>query len=253
GWGCEGTEDRPPGHRRARAGRRRRRLPRARLHAGRHARRSDGEGEGGLPPRRRIAARAAGADHSRLGDRALPAEPARPAPRLPAGGRHRWRSGRAEGEGRRAARRGAAPRSGRLPRGLHPSARGGRRAPGAEAGVKPAALAFAPHSGWAAVIALGGPGPALLYRGRVEMADSALPGAPQPYHALEGLPPVEAERGLARYQASAAKLARAGLRQVLSAVEEQGYAPRAVGILASSGRQGGSLAAILAAHPLIHT
>lgn len=119
--------------------------------------------------------------------------------------------------------------------------------------MKPAALGFAPHSGWAAAIALGGPGPALLYRGRVAMADPALPGAPQPYHALEGLPLAEAERGLARYQASAARLARAGLRAVLAALEKQGYAARAVGILASSGRRGGSLAAILAAHPLIHT
>ena len=119
--------------------------------------------------------------------------------------------------------------------------------------MKPAALGFAPHSGWAAVVALGGPGPELLHRGRLEMTDGALPGAAQPYHALEGQPLPQAARRLARYQAAAARLARTGLRQVLAALEKQGYAPRAAGILASSGRQGSSLAAILAAHPLIHT
>ena len=118
--------------------------------------------------------------------------------------------------------------------------------------MKPAALGFAPHSGWAAVVALG-PGPALLHRGRLEMTDGTLEGAAQPYHALEGQPLPQAARRLAGYQAAAARLARAGLRRVVAALEEQGYAPRAVGILASSGRRGSSLAAILAAHPLIHT
>ena len=121
-----------------------------------------------------------------------------------------------------------------------------------------AALGFAPHSGWAVVVAVGLDGgrkgaPRVLYRGQVEMADDALPGARQPYHALEGLPLPEAERGLLRFQAAAARLARAGVKQVVAAVQREGHTPRAAGILDSSGRQGRSLAAILAAHPLIHT
>ncbi|HYM27621.1 MAG TPA: hypothetical protein VET66_05700, partial [Steroidobacteraceae bacterium] len=53
--------------------------------------------------------------------------------------------------------------------------------------------------------------PEVLARVRVGLADEALPGCRQPYHALEGLPLAQARRGLARFEASAAALARSAL------------------------------------------
>ena len=65
-----------------------------------------------------------------------------------------------------------------------------------------AAVGFAPHSGWAAVVVLSGDprAPQVVARERIEMADPKLPGAPQPYHAVEGLTVAKAEEWLARYQ-----------------------------------------------------
>ena len=73
-------------------------------------------------------------------------------------------------------------------------------------------LAFAPHSGWAAAIAIGGSGrePSLVARERLELA-GRLPGARQPYHAIEPLPLAEAGARLAAFRESAAALAIAGV------------------------------------------
>src|SRR5215469_7728070 len=116
-------------------------------------------------------------------------------------------------------------------------------------------LGFAPHSGWAAVVALGGTvkAPAVVLRERLEMTDAALPGSKQPYHALEGRPLAEAERLLAQYQASAVALASQGLRNLVTRAGTAGAEPRSAGILDSAGRSGATLEAILASHALIHT
>jgi hypothetical protein len=120
---------------------------------------------------------------------------------------------------------------------------------------KRAALGFSPHSGWAALIALGGDlrSPELLLRERVEMTNSRLPGPKQPYHAVEGMPVGKAARLLERYLKSATDLATEGLRAAGEKLEAKGYSPRVVVILQSSGRQASSLDAILASHALIHT
>lgn len=114
-------------------------------------------------------------------------------------------------------------------------------------------LGLAPHSGWAALVILGGTArsPRVLARERLEMTDAALRGSGQPYHALEGLPLAEARRRLTRLEASAAALALAGLCAILERAATG--APRAAGILAAAGRGDGTLAAILASHALIHT
>ena len=59
-----------------------------------------------------------------------------------------------------------------------------------------AALGFAPHSGWAAVIGIGGTPLRVLVRERVEMADPQNPESKQPYHAVEGLPIEDARKRL---------------------------------------------------------
>jgi hypothetical protein len=116
-------------------------------------------------------------------------------------------------------------------------------------------LGFAPHSGWAALVVLGGSAqaPALILRERLELADAALAGSKQPYHALEGRPLPEARRELAHFQASAAALAVKGLSGFITHARESGVEPVSAGILDSAGRSGATLEAILASHALIHT
>ncbi|HVH83387.1 MAG TPA: hypothetical protein VM713_03620 [Steroidobacteraceae bacterium] len=116
-------------------------------------------------------------------------------------------------------------------------------------------LGFAPHSGWAAVVVIGGTRskPLVLARERLELADETLPGARQPYHAIEKLPLPEASARLARLTAAATALATVGLRKLLRTARAAGVEPVAAAILDSSGRDSASLAAILASHALIHT
>jgi len=116
-------------------------------------------------------------------------------------------------------------------------------------------LGFAPHSGWAAVVVVGGTPrtPLVLARERLELTDASLPGAKQPYHAIEELPLGEASARLAAFRAAAATRAAAGVRTLVAIARAAGIEPIAAGILDSSGRAGGSLEAILASHALIHT
>ena len=116
-------------------------------------------------------------------------------------------------------------------------------------------LGFAPHSGWAAVVVVGGgiDDPEVLERGRVEMADPRLPGSKQPYHEVEGLSLKDAEQRLARLSDSAGAMAYEAIHALVEAIGRRGSAPVAAGILDSSGRKGETLAAVLASHALIHT
>jgi len=122
-------------------------------------------------------------------------------------------------------------------------------------GAQPSAIGFSPHSGWAALVALGGDpkAPEVLLRERLEMTSSRLPGPKQPYHAVEGMPIPKAARLLERYLESATKLATDGLRSAVEGLEQRGFSVQAAAILQSNGRQGSSLEAILASHALIHT
>ena len=116
-------------------------------------------------------------------------------------------------------------------------------------------LGFAPHSGWAAVVVIGGTRarPLVLARERLELADESLAGAKQPYHAIEGLSLAAAAARLGAFKSSAASLAIAGIRTLVETARAAGVEPAGAGILDSSGRAGGTLEAILASHALIHT
>jgi hypothetical protein len=118
-----------------------------------------------------------------------------------------------------------------------------------------AAIGFAPHSGWTALVALGGDPkrPRVLLRERLELTSSRLPGPKQPYHAVEELAVAKAAPLLERYLASATKLAGDGLRGVVATLEGMGFRVHGAATLDSNGRQGTSLEAILASHALIHT
>jgi hypothetical protein len=116
-------------------------------------------------------------------------------------------------------------------------------------------LGFAPHSGWAAVVMLGGESdaPLLLARERVELSEAHLLGSKQPYHAIEALPPAKARQRLLRLEASAGALAARALEQLAGRAQAAGATLAAAGILDSAGRSGATLEAILASHALIHT
>src|SRR5262245_62668605 len=115
------------------------------------------------------------------------------------------------------------------------------------------ALGLAPHSGWAALVAIQvvDGAPRVLARDRIEMASD--PEARQPYHAVEELDVAEARERLDAYAADAARRAHRGLAPIVEELVKSGHPVAGLGILDSSGRQGGSLAAILASHALIHT
>lgn len=120
---------------------------------------------------------------------------------------------------------------------------------------EPAALGFAPHSGWAVVVGVseGHPHVRVPVRERIELADPGDPMSRQPYHAVEGLPVGEASKRVAAYAASAERLAHEAIRRVEESLSGRGHRVVGVGILESAGRKGGELAAILASHALIHT
>ena len=119
----------------------------------------------------------------------------------------------------------------------------------------PAALGLRVHSGWAALIVVGGSAraPEISARRRIEMADPQLLGSQQPYHAAEGLELAKAGALLKRFRETAERMAVRGLGDVIAEARERNQAIVGCGILESSGRVGSSLATTLASHALIHT
>jgi hypothetical protein len=117
----------------------------------------------------------------------------------------------------------------------------------------PAALGLRAHSGWAALVVVGGSAaePQVIDRRRIEMAEG--PDAKQPYHAAEGLPLGKAAALLDRFSRQALKGATQGLAAVLDDLRRKGYEPLGTIVLAASGRPLPDLEAVLASHALIHT
>jgi hypothetical protein len=119
---------------------------------------------------------------------------------------------------------------------------------------KRAALGFRAHSGWAAVVAVGGhPGsPTVLDRRRIELADPDIAGSKQPYHAAEELDLKQAEKLLSRCTDASQRMAAGGLRVVIDELRSRDYQVAGAGLPLASGRPVPALAAILASHALIH-
>jgi len=117
----------------------------------------------------------------------------------------------------------------------------------------PAALGLRAHSGWAALVAVGGElaSPQVLDRRRLEMADG--PEAKQPYHAAEELPLAKARDLLERLARQAQERAAAGLGAVLADLRADGYDVVGAIVLTASGKPRPPLESILASHALIHT
>ena len=117
-----------------------------------------------------------------------------------------------------------------------------------------ATVGFSPHSGWAAMVVIGGSvsAPALLARRRVVLMDEKDPLSKQPYHTVEFMCIEEATGRLDGYLSIATHMAHACLISQSEALKERGIVLRSAGILESSGRKPVSLSAILASHTAIH-
>jgi hypothetical protein len=154
----------------------------------------------------------------------------------------------------------------------------------------PAAIGLRTHSGWAALVAVAesptlaaGPGgvsgPQVIGRQRISLTETGTPA--QPYHAAQALAlgnssvavtsgdrgarqravreaeqslDLTAAEALLRRCAEAAEaLAHRELWAVVEQLRQQGYEPRACGILAGSGRAAATLRQTLASHAALHT
>src|SRR5436190_20458147 len=117
-----------------------------------------------------------------------------------------------------------------------------------------AALGCVAHSGWAVMVgvSLVGARPLVLSRERLEMMDPRDPASKQPYHTVEGLPVEEAAIRLARYAATAERMATDGVRRIVDRFVGDGHLAIGLGIIDSAGRRGASLEATLRSHALIH-
>jgi hypothetical protein len=117
-----------------------------------------------------------------------------------------------------------------------------------------AAIGFSPHSGWAAMVVLGGTAadPTLLARSRVPLIDDYDLQSKQPYHAVEFLCVEEATGRLDGYMAVATSMAQAALRAQFEEMKARDISVKSVGIVDSSSRKQVSLQSILASHALIH-
>ncbi|HWX78662.1 MAG TPA: hypothetical protein VNZ02_01110 [Steroidobacteraceae bacterium] len=117
-----------------------------------------------------------------------------------------------------------------------------------------AAMAFASHSGWAAMVVLGksAAGLEVLARSRIELIDTHDPDSKQPYHAVEMVCVEEAMGRLDGYMAVAKSMAHQAIHAERANLEKRGYRLIAVGILESAARKTSSLASILASHAAIH-
>jgi hypothetical protein len=118
-----------------------------------------------------------------------------------------------------------------------------------------AAVGFRVHSGWAAMVAMGGPkgAPAVLGRRRVELADRGIVGSKQLYHSAKQMSLPDARAFIEACTAATAAMARTAIRKVMSELKDEGYEFAGACVLLASGRPLPDLASILASHALIHT
>ena len=118
-----------------------------------------------------------------------------------------------------------------------------------------AAVGLRAHSGWAALVAVAGSPASLavVARRRIEIADAAISGSKQPFHAAEPMPFQDAEKYLKRCADSTQRLAREALQAAIDGLRDRRYEAAGCGIIVGSGRVLPELRAILASHALIHT
>lgn len=117
-----------------------------------------------------------------------------------------------------------------------------------------AALGFRAHSGWAVAVAVAGSpsAPTVLARSRLEIADAAIHGSKQPYHAARELSLPHAETLLGHCRNRSEALAVDAISAVMTRLAAS-HRLVGGGILFGSGGPLPDLEAILRSHALIHT
>lgn len=115
------------------------------------------------------------------------------------------------------------------------------------------ALGFRVHSGWASVVAAAGfpSRPVIVERRRIQIADPALAGSKQPYHAA-----VNAEYPedlIRRFRDSSNSLGISAIVSLVDELKEKGSTVVGAAVLCAAGRALPDLATILRSHPLLHT
>ena len=118
-----------------------------------------------------------------------------------------------------------------------------------------AALGFRAHSGWAAVVAVGGSpdAPQVLTRARIELADPKAPESIQPYHSASELELEAASKFITFCSAVTKQMARRAVRNVVTQLQKSGHTVVACGNLLGSGHSPATLSEALASHPMLHT
>jgi hypothetical protein len=121
--------------------------------------------------------------------------------------------------------------------------------------MKNAAVGFRVHSGWSALVAvsLGGRGPVVLRRGRIELVEAFRREFKQPFHSAEKMPFEEGREFISNAKKEAERLACGALQEARAELEKDGWHLVGCGLLMASGRPLPDLQTILASHALIHT
>jgi hypothetical protein len=121
--------------------------------------------------------------------------------------------------------------------------------------MKPAALGFRVHSGWAALVALSleEDQPRILARQRPELVETFTYEFRQPYHTAEKMPLEKARAFLSRIEAEAERLAEEVVRSAQTKLRKQSCQLTHCALLLASAKPLPTLAKILSSHALIHT
>jgi hypothetical protein len=108
------------------------------------------------------------------------------------------------------------------------------------------------HSGWAALVVIGGPTaePAILGRQRIELTGEGQPK--QPYHEAEPMKLKDADALIRLCNQSSRALAVRSFRMAIGSLRRDGHEVVGCGLLLASGRALPTLAEVLASHALIH-
>jgi hypothetical protein len=119
--------------------------------------------------------------------------------------------------------------------------------------MKRAAVGFREHTGWAAMVAVGGSGraPHVLARSRLELCSENLPRAV--YHAARDLDLAGAKRLVRKVEVAARRAAQRQLQRAVEELAAGGYQVTAAAVAGGARRLRSDLAEILASHPLVHT
>ena len=118
-----------------------------------------------------------------------------------------------------------------------------------------AAIGFSVHSGWGAVVVVTGTARRfeILRRLRIAIIEPHSVGTKQPYHYAAELDLPAGKLHIQECARNSTRLARSALATLIGELDDRAIRVAGAAILMSSARQLPALAAILAAHPLIHT